>query len=192
MQNSQVKTVSSQRLGVHKKQGGYSLGEMAIVLLIIGLLAGLAALVLPNILASFRANKITDEFNQAIPAIQTAYQNRTSFTGLTTAQVAQNRWIGSGITEVANGTPTGNLLTQWGQLTFAPAANGTQGQGTMTQIPSRECIKIGNAMISDQYLSVSINGAAVKNANADLDLTMLGTQCNSSNANTIVFTFGRA
>lgn len=192
MQSTQVKTLSGQRLRVKAKQRGYSLPELAIVILIIGLLASLAALILPGIFASYRANKITDEFNQAIPAIQTAYQNRTSFTGLTTAQVAQNRWIGSGMTEVANGTPTGNLLTQWGQLTFAPAANGTQGQGTMNDIPSRECIKIGNAMISDQYLSVNINGAAVKAANAELDLTTLGTQCNSSNANTIVFTFGRA
>lgn len=203
MHNTQFKALSGQRLPVRstpnqpvgqkiKKQGGYSLPELAIVILIIGLLASLAALILPGIFASFRANKITDEFNQAIPAIQTAYQNRTSFSGLTTAQVAQNRWVSGGMTEATNGVPTGNLLTQWGQLTFAPASNGTQGQGTLTNIPSRECIKISNAMMSDQYLSVSINGAAVKSGTTDMDLTAVGTQCNSSAANTIVFTFGRA
>jgi prepilin-type N-terminal cleavage/methylation domain-containing protein len=175
-----------------RKQRGYSLTELAIVILIIGLLAALAALILPNVLASIRASKINDAFNSAIPSIQTAYNNRTSFTGLTTAQVAQNRWMGSSLTELAAGVPTGNLLTQWGQLTFATAANATQGQGTLTNIPSRECIKITTAMSSDQYLNVTVNGTAVKAGTTDLDLTTAGTQCNANNANTIVFTFGRA
>ena len=203
MHNTQFEALSGHRLHASPtpdqpmgskshKQGGYSLPELAIVILIIGLLVSLTALILPSIFASFRANKITDEFNQAIPSIQTAYQNRTSFSGLTTAQVAQNRWVGGGMTEATNGVPTGNLLTQWGQLTFAPASNGTQGQGTLTNIPSRECIKITNAMMSDQYLSVTINGASVKSGTTEMDLTAVGTQCNSSNANTIVFTFGRA
>lgn len=203
MQNTQVNTLSGDALRAqpkacpsigHKglKQRGVTLIELSIVILIAGLLAALVGLILPNILASIRANKITDAFDSAIPAIQTAYQNRTSYNGLTTAQVAQNRWMGTGLTEVAAGVPTGNLLTQWGQLTFAPAANGTQAQGTLTAIPSRECIKISNAMASDQYLTVNVNGTAVKAAAADLDLTTAGTQCNANNANTIVFTFGRA
>jgi prepilin-type N-terminal cleavage/methylation domain-containing protein len=203
MQNTQVNTLSGNALRAqpkahqpmgHKglKQRGVTLIELSIVILIAGLLAALVGLILPNILASIRANKITDAFDSAIPAIQTAYQNRTSYNGLTTAQVAQNRWMGTGLTEVAAGVPTGNLLTQWGQLTFAPAANGTQAQGTLTAIPSRECIKISNAMAGDQYLTVNVNGTAVKAAAADLDLTTAGTQCNASNANTIVFTFGRA
>jgi prepilin-type N-terminal cleavage/methylation domain-containing protein len=203
MQNTQVNTLSGDALRAHPKarplighkglkQRGVTLIELSIVILIAGLLAALVGLILPNILASIRANKITDAFDSAIPAIQTAYQNRTSYNGLTTAQVAQNRWMGTGLTEVAAGVPTGNLLTQWGQLTFAPAANGTQAQGTLTAIPSRECIKISNAMAGDQYLTVNVNGTAVKAAAADLDLTTAGTQCNASNANTIVFTFGRA
>lgn len=203
MQNTQVNTLSGNALRAkpkarpsigHKglKQRGVTLIELSIVILIAGLLAALVGLILPNILASIRANKITDAFDSAIPAIQTAYQNRTSYNGLTTAQVAQNRWMGTGLTEVAAGVPTGNLLTQWGQLTFAPAANGTQAQGTLTAIPSRECIKISNAMASDQYLTVNVNGTVVKAAAADLDLTTAGTQCNANNANTIVFTFGRA
>ncbi len=203
MQNIQVNTVSVQLLRAQSKaqqpksnkghkQRGVTLIELSIVILIAGLLAALVALVLPGILASLRANKITDAFDSAIPAIQTAYQNRTSYTGLTTAQVAQNRWMGSSLTEVAAGVPTGNLLTQWGQLTFAPAANGTQAQATLTNIPSRECIKISSAMSSDQYLTVNVNGTAVKAAAGDLDLTTAATQCNANNANSIAFTFGRA
>jgi len=200
MQNTQVNTVSGSSLFARAmgrkrpghKQRGYSLTELSIVILVIALLAALVALILPGVLASVRANKINDAFNSAIPAIQTAYQNRTSYTGLTTAQVAQNRWMGSSITEVTNGVPTGNLVTQWGQLTFAPASGGTQAQGTLTAIPSLECIKIINAMSGDQYQNVSVGGTAVKTATTPLDLTAAGTGCNASNSNTIVFTFGRA
>ncbi|TES72609.1 type 4 pilus major pilin [Pseudomonas syringae group genomosp. 3] len=200
MKNTQVNTVSGSPLCAQPKnktrpghkQGGYSLTELSIVILVIALLAALIALVLPGILAGVRAGKITDAFNSAIPAIQTAYQNRTSYTGLTTAQVAQNRWMGTSMTEVTNGAPTGNLVTQWGQLTFAPASNGTQAQGTLTNVPQLECIKIVSALSGDQYLNVSVGGTAVKSGTTDLDLTAAGTQCNASNANTIVFTFGRA
>lgn len=175
-----------------KQRGVMDLPQVAIALLIGTLVAAVAYLVLPGIFAGLRADKITDAFKTAIPAIQTAYQNRTSYSGITTAQVAQNRWVEGGMTELSAGVPTGNLMTQWGTLTFAPASNGTQAQVTMDNVPSRECIKISNNLMGDQYLSVTINGATVKSGVTDMDLTAVGTQCNSSNANTIAFTFGRA
>ena len=66
------------RLG-KSKQGGFSLPELAIVLMIAALIAAAAMVVVPRVLASVRAGKLIDEFNTAIPAIQTAYQNQTSF-----------------------------------------------------------------------------------------------------------------
>jgi hypothetical protein len=185
---------NAHRLGarMRKQRGVMDLPQVAIALLIGTLVAAVAYLVLPGIFAGLRADKITDAFKTAIPAIQTAYQNRTSYAGISTAQVAQNRWVEGGMTELAAGVPTGNLMTQWGALTFASAANGTQAQVTMINVPSRECIKISNNLMGDQYLSVTINGAAVKAGVADMDLTAVGTQCNASNANTIAFTFGRA
>lgn len=129
MQNIQIVASSRQLLDAQstpsqlhpkkrRKQGGFSLPELALVILIGSLLAGVAALILPGIFANFRANKVIDEFNISIPAMQTAYQNRTSFAGLTTAQVAQNGWVGSSFVEMTNGVPTGNLVTQWGTLTL--------------------------------------------------------------------------
>ncbi|MGM7284708.1 type 4 pilus major pilin [Pseudomonas guariconensis] len=175
-----------------KQRGALTMQETALVLLIGALfLAGGYALVI-TALSNYRANKITDEFNLAIPAIQTAYQNRTSYAGLTTAQVALNGWVGSGITEYAGGTPTGSLITQWGTLTFEPASNGTQARATLNNVPSRECVKIATAFSGDQFLSATVNGGAVKSGVNDLDLTAVGTQCNASDTNTITFNFGRA
>ncbi|WP_109514226.1 type 4 pilus major pilin [Pseudomonas ovata] len=193
MQNTQVNTSSGVLLGLKKrKQRGFGLMEFAIVVLLVSLLAGLASLVLPGIFASIRATKITDELNLAIPAIQTAYQNKTSYAGLTTAQVAQNGWIGSGFTEVTNGVPTGNLVTQWGTMTFVTAATNTRVTGTLNNVPTRECIKIANTFSADQYLAATVNGTAVKTGVNGTALTVIGTQCSSTATNTITFTFGRA
>lgn len=196
MQNTQVITSSGVLLGFKKtknnKQRGFSLSEFAIVILLASLLAGLAALILPGVLAGIRANKIINELNVAIPAIQTAYQNKTSYTGLTTAQVAQNGWVGSGFTEIDNNVPTGNLITQWGTLTFATANTNTRVVGTLNNVPTRECIKISNTFTADQYLAATVNGTAVKSGVNGTALTVIGTQCSSTNANIITFTFGRA
>lgn len=193
MQNTQIEALSGTPLHTKKrKQRGFSLPELALVILIGSLLAGAAALILPGIFANFRAGKVVDEFNISIPAIQTAYQNRTSFAGLTTAQVAQNGWIGSGFTEITNGVPTGNLVTQWGTLTFVPVSTNTRAMGTMNNVPSRECVKISSSFTGDQYLAATINGTTVKSGVNTMDLTAVGTQCSSTNTNTITFTFGRA
>lgn len=193
MENTKMENMKYRisRLG-KSRQGGFGLPELAIVLMITALIAAAAMIVVPRILASVRAGKIIDEFNTAIPAIQTAYQNQTSFSSLTTAQVAQNGWMGSSFVEYASGVPTGNLLTQWGTLTFVPIASGTQGQGTMNNIPTKECVKIGTNFTNDLYLSATINGTAVKTGVNNVDLTAVGTQCSSTATNTIVFTFGRA
>lgn len=190
MKNTQIKASFLN----HKKgmQKGFSLPELAIVLMIGALIAASAMVVVPRLLASIRAGKIIDEFNTAIPAIQTAYQNQTSFATLTTAQVAQNGWVGSSFVEYAGGVPTGNLLTQWGTIVFVPIASGSQGQGTLDNIPTKECVKIGNAFTNDLYLTATINGAVVKTGVNNVDLTAIGTQCSSTANNTIVFTFGRA
>jgi prepilin-type N-terminal cleavage/methylation domain-containing protein len=174
------------------RQGGFSLTELAIVLGIIALIAAAAMVVVPRVLASIRAGKIIDAFNEAIPSIQTAYQNQTSFANLTTAQVAQNGWLNDSFVEMAGGVPDGNLVTQWGTIAFAPTAANAQGQATLDHIPTKECVKIGNSFMNDMYLTATINGAAVKAGPNNVDLTAVGTQCSSSTSNTIVFTFGRA
>ncbi|WP_181885422.1 type 4 pilus major pilin [Trinickia dinghuensis] len=174
------------------RQNGFSLTELAIVLGIIALIAAAAMVVVPRVLASIRAGKIIDAFNEAIPSIQTAYQNQTSFANLTTAQVAQNGWLDDSFVEMSNGTPDGNLDTQWGTIVFVPAASNAQGQVTLNNIPTKECVKIGTNFTNDLYLTATIDGTAVKNGPNNVDLTTVGTQCSSATTNTIVFTFGRA
>ena len=116
MHNTQFEALSGQRLRVHSipdqplglksnRQAGYSLPELAIVILIIGLLASLAALLLPGIFASFRANKIT-ESQPSHSRDPDGLPESDLFQRPDPAQVAQNRWVGGGMTEATNGVPT--------------------------------------------------------------------------------------
>ena len=173
-------------------QGGFTLVELMIVLGIAALLAAVAVMFVPDALASIRAGKVTKALSAGIPSIQTAYQNNTSFNNLTTAQVAQNGWFGKSLTEYAAGVPTGNLVTPWGAITCTSASAGMQGQCSLTNIPTRECRKIGEEFTNDLYIAATVNGTAVKTATTGVDLTAVGTQCSSTATNTITFNFGRA
>lgn len=175
-----------------KTQKGFTIMELAIVILLSGVFIAAVWPQMSKILSGSRASKITNELNLVIPTIQTAYQNRTSYNGLTTQAVATNRWISENFLETNAGTPTGGIVTQWGTMAFATAAANTQVQLTMDNIPSRECAKIAEGFSSAMFLTASINGAAVKTATTELDVAAVGTQCNSAAANTLVITFGRA
>lgn len=177
-----------------RNQAGFTLAEISVVLLIGALIALGAILALPSILANYRAGKVSNEFNIAIPSVQTAYQNNTSFDLLTTNQVAQNHWMSDAFMEVTNNLPSGKLISNWGSIEFKPATGGLSAEVTMDKIPTRECIKISEMFNSDTYLTASINGSSVKDITKarNVDLTVIGTQCNSSTSNTLVFTFGRA
>ncbi|WP_404299029.1 type 4 pilus major pilin [Alicycliphilus denitrificans] len=174
-----------------KAQKGFTITELAIVVLLGGVFLAMVWPQMAKILSGSRANKITNELNLVIPTIQTAYQNRTSYNGLTTQQVATNRWISDNFLEMNAGAPTGGIVTQWGTMAFAATASNTQVQVTIDKIPSRECSKIAEAFTSNMFLTASVNGTAVKTATTELDATTVGTQCNSSVTNTLVITFGR-
>lgn len=191
-----MKDVHKQTVMVDRKkwrsQGGFTMVELMIVLAIAALIAAVAMAFVPSIIANIRAGKITKALNVGVPAIQTSYQNATSFANLTTAQVAQKQWMGKNLTEYANGVPTGNLVTPWGNITCTSAAAGAQGQCSMNNIPTRECQNITDEFTNDMYVSATVNGASIKTATTDVDLTTAGTQCSSTTTNTITFNFGRA
>lgn len=189
-----TKGIVNKKLLGHRiqRQQGTFVTELGIALLVLGLIGAAAYVFVPRMLANIRADKIVNEFNVTIPSIQTAYQNRTSYNSLTTAQVAQNGWMSRGFVEYSNDVPTGSLLTPWGVITFASASSGSQGQVTLTNVPSIECTKIGTSFASDMFLGATVNGTAVKSGVNSIDLTAVGTQCSSSDSNTVVFTFGRS
>ena len=174
-----------------KKQNGNFLIEMSIAAALAAVFALITWLLVPDLLASFNAWKITNELKTAIPKIQSGYNNRTSFALLTTEEVAKMRWFSDGFLDKNGEIPNGAIKTKWGDITFAPASGNNQAVGTLNNIPSRECIKIAEDFGQAIYTSATVNSTSIKTTTTPLATITASDQCNSSDANTLTFNFRR-
>jgi hypothetical protein len=194
MKNIFTKKIMRAKSG--KSQKGVTLTEMGVVLGIGAVILITGFMVVPKMLAESNAKKLNDAFTMSIPKIQAAYNSRTSFTGLTTAAVANNGWFNDSMVQKTNGVPTGVLVTPWANGTIAFAATGTggiQGQVTLTNVPSAVCNSLADSMLpNDMFLTATINAASVKALNREVDYAVTGTQCSGTNTNTIVAVFSRS
>jgi len=188
MKTSEMKTISQSSM---KKQRGFGLPELSIAAAIAAIMALVGYALVPGLLANYNASKITNELQTAIPNIQLGYTHRTSYASLTTTEIARARWFTDGFLEKTNNVPTGKILTKWGEITFAPSSGNNQATGTMDNIPSRECNKIAEALASDLYVSATVNSTSIKTATTPLSIATAGTQCNTTETNTITFNFRR-
>lgn len=187
-QNSSSQNRKSNRW---KKQRGNFLIDMSIATAIAAVIALIGWTLVPDLLASYNASKITTELKTAIPKIQAGYNNRTSFAILTTEEVAKMRWFSDGFLEKNGNIPNGAIKTKWGDVTFAPASGNNQAVGTLNNIPSRECIKIAEDFGQAIYTSATVNSTSIKTATTDLATTTASDQCNSTDTNTLTFNFRR-
>nr|WP_314710054.1 type 4 pilus major pilin [uncultured Comamonas sp.] len=173
------------------KQRGNLLIDMSIATGLAAIIALIGWALVPDLLASYNASKITTELKTAIPKIQAGYNNRTSFAILTTEEVAKMRWFSDGFLEKNGNIPNGSIKTKWGDITFAPASGNNQAVGTLDNIPSRECIKIVEDFGQAIYTSATVNSTSIKTATTALATTTASDQCNSSETNTLTFNFRR-
>ena len=174
-----------------KKQHGNFLIEMSIAAALAAVFALITWLLVPDLLASFNAWKITNELKTAIPKIQSGYNNRTSFAMLTTEEVAKMRWFSDGFLDKNGEIPNGAIKTKWGDITFAPASGNNQAVGTLNNIPSRECIKIAEDFGQAIYTSATVNSTSIKTTTTALATITASDQCNLSDSNTLTFNFRR-
>jgi len=184
-------STQARKINSCKMQRGNFLIEMSIATAIAAVLALIGWTLVPDLLASYNASKITTELKTAIPKIQAGYNNRTSFSILTTEEVAKSRWFSDGFLDKNGNIPNGSLKTKWGDITFAPASGNNQAVGTLNNIPSRECIKIAEDFGQAIYTSATVNSTTIKTATTDLAMTTASDQCNSSDANSLTFNFRR-
>ncbi len=185
-QNSQARNKNR-----FNKQRGNLLIDMSIATGLAAIIALIGWALVPDLLASYNASKITTELKTAIPKIQAGYNNRTSFAILTTEEVAKMRWFSDGFLEKNGNIPNGSIKTKWGDVTFAPASGNNQAVGTLDNIPSRECIKIVEDFGQAIYTSATVNSTSIKTATTALATTTASDQCNSSETNTLTFNFRR-
>lgn len=175
------------------KQRGMTMTELGVVLALGGVILAIGLAVVPSQLAKLRANKVVDALNLTIPSIQTAFQNRSSLSGLSSSVVANQGWIEKSFVDRTGGTPT--LVTPWpGTIDFKPVNSNKQGQVEITDIPPTECARIIElAANSDLYVTASINGTQIKTSavNSQVDFGTASSSCQSKPDNTITLVFAK-
>jgi len=187
-----MKAKQNQMMGM-KRQGGFTMVELGVVVAIAAAILVIALTVVPTILANNRANAEMQELPSVTSNIQKAYSNAPNYTGATLDSVIRlNAFPAERVTVPAAGAAT--ATNRWG-------GNVTMAVGTLTSandiarvvytgVPERECKTViqGVTNLMRRVYVDSANGGnagggtLVKNDGAALDLAALGTACAATNS----------
>jgi prepilin-type N-terminal cleavage/methylation domain-containing protein len=181
-QNKISKFVSSARRAqmaqkvVSKKQRGYSMIEIAIGTVIVGLLLAVTISYVRGIIADNRANDELKEIPLVMSKLTKMYSNRPNFNGVTTAVAAQNnvyppeRINAGGVT----------LNNRFGGAITVAAGTTLQADDsvvlTYTGVGASEC-KTMVPQLEKSMTQITVGGTVVMPIGGNVNFATLGTSC---------------
>jgi nitrate/nitrite transporter NarK len=147
--------------------------------------------VVPGIIASNRANAEISEVPSVVAKIQKLYNNQSSFSGVTTGQVAALSVYPDQEASAVGGT----ITDRWGgAVTVASGTLKVAGDSvilTYNNVPQAECTQIVPG-VANSVRVITIGGTSVKADGQAVNLTTVGSQCAAgSTANTITYQFSK-
>lgn len=176
-----------------KKQSGFTLVEISVVVLIGIILLGLVFVLKPQVMAKINAMSETSLLKDAISQIQAKFISYPDFAQLNDSVIIGNNIVPK---EMVSGSA---IVNRWsGQVTFTPTAhpgNGALASGAFMisdqNVESAACSKIADGLSKD-VLTMSVGGTTVLAYKGQLDQAALGTACNSQPNVTMQFVAGKA
>jgi prepilin-type N-terminal cleavage/methylation domain-containing protein len=179
------------KFSLKKRQSGFTLVELGIVVAIAAIIIGIGLIVVPSILASTRANAEISELPTITTKIQRSFANQPNYAAVTQASI-----IGLNVfpTSVVDKT-AGTVSNRWGGVVTVAAAtlvNANDGVSiTSTQIPTAECLQVGQG-VEGTMRKITVGTTVVKaDGSAAADSALLGTACNDAATATMIFVFGK-
>jgi prepilin-type N-terminal cleavage/methylation domain-containing protein len=174
-----------------RAQRGFTLVELLIV---IGIGAVIIAVGLTRAIEARQLNKASDELSdlQTIAnETRKVYANQANFTGVTMTTLARLRVFPTNRIQDAG---TGNVVNAFG-ATWAAApvnVNSTDDGITFTAAgyPRKVCVDLVTSA-ADTFARILVNATEVKALGGAVNVATLGTQCDTSNNNTIAFTVAK-
>ncbi|MEY2659727.1 MAG: hypothetical protein RLZZ123_899 [Pseudomonadota bacterium] len=199
---SAVRGQQALRDGRHKAQGGFTLGELLLVLVIIGVLAVVGFRSVQPIIISGRVQATATDMNSAIQRVVSAANAAgggatVTYTGFATAQLIP--FLSSSNMFRINGTVLNHRLST-GTTPTVTAAVGTPTTGaassilnvTFNQVHDAACVDL-TSLLQTAAVIVSVNGTSVKDSTAATPTVYNGvtasTNCTGGSTNTLVFSF---
>lgn len=174
----------------NKKQKGFTLTEVLLVLGIGAMILISVFLVYPKVSAKLRADQETHNVNLIIAGVKVLYSSTPYYTGLSTSVAVSGNVFPDNTLAGSSTTPTNSWK---GAYSLTPGNDGPSGVSnssfTLTDpnIPTEECVNIVTELHSDFY-KVKVGDTLVKGSDNSYDPANVVTACNGSkNSNTIQF-----
>lgn len=180
------------KLKMKKRQSGFTLVELGIVVAIAAVIIGIGLVVVPSILASTRANGEISDLPAITTKIQRSFANQPNYSSPTAATMPVLINLRVFPESEVNGTTVNN---RWGgTITAAVDTLKTAGDAvtiTETNLPQAECVQVIQG-VDRSYRKIAVNGTGVKaDGEAQIHLDTLGTACGTGGNNSIALTFGK-
>lgn len=179
------------KFSLKKRQSGFTLVELGIVVAIAAIIIGIGLVVVPSILASTRANAEISELPTIATKIQRAFANQPNYGALTQAGIVNLNVFPDSVVDKTAGT----IVNRWGgAVTVAPATLSQANDAvaiTSNDIPTAECLQIGQG-VEGSMRRIVVGTTEVKAPGTTAaNPTALGTACNATATVTMVFTLGK-
>lgn len=189
----------SLRSSLLRRVSGFTLGELLLVLVIIGVLAVIAFRSVQPIIISGRVEATATDTNNAVQRIISAANSGVAATAIDYSSITTATFApfltSSNMFRVTAGVINHRLSTgTTPTLVVAPALTNAAIQLTFAQVHDAACVDLAS-LLQTAAVIVKINSAAaaVKDSTAAAPTAYNGvtaaTQCTAGSANTLVFTF---
>lgn len=179
------------KFSLKKRQSGFTLVELGIVVAIAAIIIGIGLVVVPSILASTRANAEISELPTITTKIQRAFANQPNFANITQATVAGlNVFPPSNVSGTTITNRFGGAVTVAKNTLVATTPDDTVAI-TSAQIPTAECLQIGQG-VEGSMRQIQVGGVVVKDdGKSAADPAKLATECGKTSTVTMTFVFGK-
>lgn len=169
-----------------RRQGGFSLVEIAMVLAIIALLVAGIMLFFGTASTAQKTNDAMSELAAVQQTVRSVYAGQADYTGLSETVIANagqlpRKWV-KGVPPAATGLSSPFNAA----VTVAPQASAAQFSVTMNNIPDTACSKMVTMDMGTGLVSVVVNGGTAVNGRA---MSPTEAQQCTGNANVVVWTF---
>ena len=166
---------------IQRKQGGFSLVEILLVLGIIALLAIAAFIIFPQVQAANRANTEQSNITTMAAGIKNLYGATRDYSTITPAILIQAKIAPSSMYgNVAGAT---ELTSSWSQSVLVDPVGTTQFSITYSAVPSEVCTRLVPGLLAN-FQAVTVGGTTVTANNPG---GVVGA-CAASAAPSVVFT----